>query len=298
VTHDHSHGHGHDHTGGNLKRINVALVLTGSFMVVEVVGGILSGSLALLADAGHMLTDTMALALAAFAFHVSTRPPDAKRSYGYQRFQILAAFVNGLSLLLIVGWILFEAVSRLIAPPDVIGTTMLLVASAGFVVNIIAFIVLHGGDQENLNIRGAALHVLGDLLGSLAAIIAAVIIIYTGWMPIDPILSVIVAGLIFRSAWQLVRRSAHILLEGSPEWLDIAEMQEKIVAAVPSVSEIHHVHVWGLTPQHLMLTMHVVLAEATSDPTSIVRDVKRSLKEQFAIAHSTIEIEYQDCADH
>ena len=293
-----SHDHDHDHNRGNVRRIKAALILTGTFMLVEVGGGILSGSLALLADAGHMLTDTMALALAALAFRVSARPADAKRSYGYQRFQILAAFVNGLSLLVIVGWILFEAVTRLIEPQEVIGSTMLVIACAGLAVNIVAFVILHGGDQENLNIRGAALHVLGDLLGSLAAIIAALIIVYTGWMPIDPILSVLVAGLIFRSAWQLVRRSAHILLEGAPEWLDIGEMQRRIVTAVPVVSEIHHVHVWGLTPQHLMLTMHVVLTEATDDPTSVVREVKRSLQEQFAIDHSTIEIEYQDCADH
>ena len=151
-----------------------ALTLTGIFMLVEVVGGIISGSLALLADAGHMLTDTMALGLAAFAFRVSSRPADSKRSYGYQRFQIIAAFVNGLSLLFIVGWILFEAVMRMIEPPEVIGGTMLIVASAGLVVNILVFVILHGGDQDNLNIRGAALHVLGDLLGSVAAIIAAI----------------------------------------------------------------------------------------------------------------------------
>ena len=164
----HDHDHHHDHESGNLKRVQVALVLTGTFMVVEVVGGILSGSLALLADAGHMLTDTMALALAAFAFRVSRRPADAKRSYGYQRVQIIAAFVNGLALLAIVGWILFEAIMRLIEPPDVIGRTMLIVAGAGLLVNVIVFAVLHTGDQENLNIRGAALHVLGDLLGSVA----------------------------------------------------------------------------------------------------------------------------------
>jgi cobalt-zinc-cadmium efflux system protein len=266
-------------------------------MVVEVIGGIISGSLALLADAGHMLTDTMALALAAFAFRVSSRPADGRRSYGYQRVQIIAAFVNGLSLLGIVGWILFEAVMRLIDPPDVIGRTMLIVASAGLLVNIFAFVVLHGGDQDNLNIRGAALHVLGDLLGSVAAIIAALVVIRTGWMPIDPILSVLVAMLILRSAWQLVRRSAHILLEGAPEWLDVDEMQEKIIARVPEVSEIHHVHVWGLTPQHLMLTMHVVLPENVVEPTPVVRRVKAVLMSDFGIDHSTIEAEYGDCAD-
>ena len=294
----HDHDHHHDHESGNLKRVQVALVLTGTFMVVEVVGGILSGSLALLADAGHMLTDTMALALAAFAFRVSRRPADAKRSYGYQRVQIIAAFVNGLSLLAIVGWILFEAIMRLIEPPDVIGRTMLMVAGAGLLVNVIVFAVLHTGDQENLNIRGAALHVLGDLLGSVAAIIAALVILQTGWMPIDPILSVVVAMLILRSAWQLVKRSGHILLEGAPEWLDVEELQEKVVAAVPQVSEVHHVHVWGLTQQHLMLTMHVVLNEMVGDTTPVVRKVKESLKTDFGISHSTIEVELGDCADH
>ena len=187
-------GQDHDHSpvkatnANNMTRIMIALVLTGLFMVVEVVGGIISGSLALLADAGHMLTDTTALALAAMAFHVSKRPPDGKLTFGYQRFQILAAFVNGLSLIAIVGWILFEAVRRFLNPNEVLGETMLAIAAAGLVVNLISFTVLHTGDRENLNIRGAALHVAGDLLGSIAAIVAAAVIIYTGWTPIDPIL--------------------------------------------------------------------------------------------------------------
>ena len=290
-------GHSHDHHAGNLKRVQIALVLTGTFMIVEVIGGLLSGSLALLADAGHMLTDTMALALAAFAFRISSRPPDARRTFGYQRVQVIAAFVNGLSLLAIVGWILFEAVMRMIEPPDVIGRTMLMVAGAGLAVNIAVFLVLHGGDQENLNIRGAVLHVLGDLLGSVAAIIAALVILQTGWMPIDPILSVIVAMLILRSAWSLVKRSAHILLEGAPEWLDVNELQARVVAAVPQVSEVHHVHVWGLTQQHNMLTMHIVLNEAAGDPTPIVKDIKRMLHDEFAIEHSTIEVEFDDCSE-
>jgi len=296
-THDHDHDHD-DGNRGNIRRVQLALVLTGTFMVVEVIGGIMAGSLALLADAGHMLTDTMALALSAFAFRVSAMPADAKRSYGYQRFQIIAAFVNGLSLLVIVGWILFEAVTRLLEPPDVAGRMMLVVASAGLLVNIVAFLVLHSGDQENLNIRGAALHVLGDLLGSVAAIVAALVILQTGWMPIDPILSMVVALLILRSAWQLVRRSAHILLEGAPEWLEIDAVRQKIIAAVPDVADIHHVHVWGLTPQHPMLTMHVVLGARPPDPTPVVRQVKQVLKTEFAIDHSTIEVEFGDCADH
>lgn len=282
----------------NMRRVMIALVLTGSFMVVEVVGGILSQSLALLADAGHMLTDTMALALAAVAFHVSKRPADGHLTYGYQRFQILAAFVNGLSLLAIVGWILFEAFSRFLSPRDVLGETMLVVAAAGLVVNIISFAVLHGGDQENMNIRGAALHVAGDLLGSVAAIVAAVVIIYTGWMAIDPILSVAVAALILKSAWALVKRSTHVLLEGAPEWLDVGAMQDDLVAKVSAVESIHHVHVWGMTPQDLMLTMHVRIHGEAANPTDIIRQVKTVVQMEYGIGHSTIEIETNDCADH
>ena len=288
----------HENTDGNIRRVQIALVLTGTFMIVEVVGGVLSGSLALLADAGHMFTDTMALALAAFAFRVSSKPADSRRSYGYQRFQILAAFVNGLSLLLIVGWILFEAVRRLMSPPEVMGPMMLVVASVGLLVNIFAFIVLHGGDKENLNIRGAALHVVGDLLGSIAAIAAAIVIIYTAWMPIDPILSVLVALLILRSAWHLVKRSAHILLEGAPEWLDEDRMQSRLIERIPAINGIHHVHVWGLTQQHLMLTMHVALQGNPPEPTAVIRRIKGVLREDFGIKHSTIEIETDDCADH
>jgi cobalt-zinc-cadmium efflux system protein len=303
MSHEHqSHNHGHSPVHGankkNLRRVMIALVLTGLFMVVEVIGGIISGSLALLADAGHMLTDTMALALAAMAFHVSKRPPDGKLTFGYQRFQILAAFVNGLSLLAIVGWILFEAISRFMNPNEIIGETMLLVATAGLVVNLISFTVLHTGDQENLNIRGAALHVAGDLLGSVAAIVAALVIIYTGWTPIDPILSVVVAVLIFKSAWTLVKRSGHILLEGAPEWLDVPAMQERIVAGVPGVGEIHHVHIWGLTPQELMLTMHMSIVDGVASQSDVVRNTKRFMKDEYGIGHSTIEVDIDGCADH
>ena len=186
---------------------------------------------------------------------------------------------------------------RLLTPQPVMASTMLLVATAGLVVNIIAFAVLHGGDKDNLNIRGAALHVAGDLLGSVAAIVAAIMIIYTGWMPIDPILSIAVAGLILKSAWVLVKRSAHILLEGAPEWFDRDAMQQKLVERLPSVTDIHHVHVWGLTPQNLMLTMHVTLDEDDTNPAQTIREVKTLLHDEYGIGHSTIEIEYAHCAD-
>ena len=295
---DHGHSHVHEANEKNLRRVLIALVLTGLFMVVEIAGGIISGSLALLADAGHMLTDTMALALAAMAFHVSKRPPDGKLTFGYQRFQILAAFVNGISLLAIVGWILFEAVQRFLNPNEILGETMLVVAAAGLLVNMVSFAVLHTGDQENLNIRGAALHVAGDLLGSVAAIVAALVIIYTGWTPIDPILSVAVAVLIMRSAWLLVKRSAHILLEGAPEWLDVAAMQERVVAGVPGVGEIHHVHIWGLTPQELILTMHMSVVDGVPSQSDVVRDTKQFMKDEYGIAHSTIEVDIDGCSDH
>ncbi len=288
-----SHAH-----AGSQRRVTIALVLTGTFMLVEVVGGILSGSLALLADAGHMLTDTMALGLSAMAFHVSRRPPDGSLTYGYQRFQILAAFVNGLSLLVIVGWIVFEAFSRFLNPREIMAETMLVVATAGLVVNLISFAVLHTGDRDNLNMRGAALHVAGDLLGSVAAIAAAIVIIYTGWMLIDPLLSIAVAGLILRSAWSLVKRSAHVLLEGAPEWLDVAAMQQHIISNVPDVDGIHHVHIWGLTPQQLMLTMHVTVGGPVESQSAVVRDVKSLLQQKYGIGHSTVEIEVDGCADH
>ena len=290
--------HGHSSNESNQRRVTIALVLTGAFMLVEVVGGIVAGSLALLADAGHMLTDTMALSLAAMAFHVSKRPPDGRLTYGYQRFQILAAFVNGLSLLAVVGWILIEAVRRLINPRDVLGETMLVIAAAGLVVNLVSFIVLHTGDRENLNVRGAALHVAGDLLGSIAAIVAAVVIIYTGWMLIDPLLSVAVAALILKSAWALVKRSSHVLLEGAPEWLNVESMQKLVVANVPGVEEIHHVHIWGLTPQQLILTMHVSLCEPVASQSDVIRNVKALLRKEYGIGHSTIEVDVDGCADH
>jgi cobalt-zinc-cadmium efflux system protein len=200
--------------------------------------------------------------------------------------------------LFIVGWVLYEAFSRFLSPQEVLGQTMLIVAVAGLVVNIISFTVLHGGDKENLNIRGAALHVAGDLLGSVAAIVAAVVIIYTGWMAIDPILSVAVAILILKSAWILVKRSAHVLLEGAPEWLDIDAMQTSLVEQIPEVVSIHHVHVWGITPQDLMLTMHVRINSEPENPTDCIRRVKNLLREEYAIGHSTVEIETDACADH
>ena len=216
--HDHLHEHdlaGHSHTpqisGDNERRIFIAMLLTGTFMAAEIIGGLISGSLALIADAGHMATDTAALALAWLAFRLSRRPADPSRSYGFHRGEVLAAFVNGIAMIALVIWILVEAIQRLYAPVEVLGGIMLWIAVGGLLVNCFAFWLLHTGSKENLNIRGAAVHVAGDLLGSVAAIIAASVIILTGWTPVDPLLSIAVAMLVLRSAWSITKQSAHIL---------------------------------------------------------------------------------------
>lgn len=258
-------------------------------MVVEAVGGVLSGSLALLADAGHMLTDTAALALAWFAFRIGNRPADPKRSFGYHRFQILAAFANGLTLFAIAGWIIIEAVRRLLDPSEIHGISMIAVAAIGLLVNIIGFWIMSRGEKENLNIRSAALHVMSDLLGSVAAIVAAGIILLTGWLAIDPILSVLVALLILRSAWAIINQSSHILLQGTPEGLDPARIGAAL-GDIEGVSDVHDVHAWSLTNERPVVTLHTVLDE-TADYNSTLQKINNVLKEKFGIEHATIQLE-------
>jgi cobalt-zinc-cadmium efflux system protein len=284
-------GDGHDHGNeANRKRVLWALLLTVTFMVVEAVGGYLSGSLALIADAGHMLTDTVSLILAFVAFLVSDRTADMKRSYGYARFQVLAAFVNGLGLFLIAIWITWEAVGRIEHPDHVLAGPMLIIATLGLVVNIVSFLILHNRSEENLNLRGAALHVMGDILGSLAAIIAALVIMWTGWTPIDPILSVFVALLVLRAAYSIIRKSSHILLEGTPEDVDPGNLKTRLTELVPDVEEIHHVHIWSLTSDKPVLTMHAVVRDG-ADHDSVLTALQTALAETFGVSHATIQIE-------
>jgi len=278
------------------RRMFWVLLLTGGFMVVEAVGGWLAGSLALIADAGHMLSDTAALALAWAAFRVARRPHDAKRSYGYHRFEIIVAFANGLALFAIAAWICVEAVGRLRAPVPVLGMPMLLVASAGFVVNLVALYVLRGGDRANLNVRAALLHVLGDLLGSAGAIAAAIVILATGWTPIDPILSILMTLLILRGAWDVTRRAGHVLMEGAPDGFDAAGLRTDLLAAVPGVADVHHVHAWMLNTERSLVTLHVRLAPA-ADAGAALAAIKVRLKERHGIAHSTVQIDHGDCLD-
>jgi len=291
----------HDHGPGeidakNEKRMGLAALLTGSFMFVEVVGGVVAGSLALIADAGHMLTDFASLSLAWFAFRLARRPADWKRTYGFDRFQVLVAFANGLALFAIAGWIVYEAIERLTGTPHVSGGIMVMVATAGLFVNIAAFRLLLGADGENLNVRGAAIHVLGDLLGSVAALVAGAVILLTGWMPIDPLLSILVAAIIVRSGWHVVAASAHILLEGAPKELDTREIGPDLVANVAGVEGVHHVHVWSITQSRRMVTLHALICDGT-DSDKVVQAIKARLEEKFSLDHATVEIERSDCAD-
>jgi cobalt-zinc-cadmium efflux system protein len=291
--HDDNH-HSHDHS--NARLLGWATLITLSFMFVEVIGGWMANSLALLADAGHMFTDAVALGMAWGAIHFSRRAPDAKRSFGYQRLQVLATFVNGLALLIIVAGIAFEAINKLMAPTEINAPLMLGVAAIGTLVNLVVFAMLRSGDHDNMNIAAALLHVMGDLLGSIGAVLAAIVIHYSHFTAIDPILSVLLCFLIVRSAWLLVRRATHILLEGAPEWLDIHELEHGLEEAIPAIKDVHHVHCWSLSPRETLLTCHVTVIEDARH-SEVLAQAQTYLKERFGITHATIQIETDVCAE-
>ena len=264
-------------------------------MVAEALGGWLTGSLALVADAGHMLTDTISLALAWYAFQLAKRGATAQLTYGFDRVKTLVAYTNGITIFAIALWIVYEAVVRFLDPAPVLAGPMLWVAVAGLCVNIASFFVLHGGDRESLNMRGAILHVLGDMLGSVAAIAAALIILTTGWTPADPVLSVLVALLIVSTAWKLMRDAAHVLLEGTPPSIDRDRIARDLVTEVAGVREVHHIHVWSLDGSKTMATLHACLNEGV-DADVAVRAIKARLAGQ-GIGHATVETEHGECAD-
>jgi len=291
-------GQEHDHGIANLneRRLFWAGLLTAVTMLAEAGGGILSGSLALLADAGHMLTDTAALALAWLAVRVAMRPADWKRTYGFDRFEVLAAFTNGIALFFIAIAICYEAVTRLYEPIPVMGGTMLIVATAGLVVNIATMLILRQGGRGNVNVRAALLHVLSDLLGSVAAIVAALVILWTGWTPIDPLLSMFITLIILRSAWLITKDAGHILLEAAPSGLDVREVQKDIEASVPEVESVHHVHAWSLTEDRRLMTLHARVSQS-APPEQVAAAIKARLKQSFGVVHATVEIEHRACAD-
>ncbi len=295
----HNHGHGHDHgaahshapevTEKNRRAVGFAALLTGAFMLVEVAGGYISGSLALLADAGHMLTDFGALAMAWLAFRLAQRPADWRRTYGFDRFSVLVAFVNGISLFVIAAIIIWEAAQRLMSPIAVMGGEMLAVAVLGLIVNLVALWLLSRGEGSNLNIRAASLHVMGDLLGSVAAIGAAGIIILTGWMPADPILSVLVAIIILKSAWNVTKESAHILLEAAPDGLESDKVAADLIANIPGLVSVDHIHAWSITQNRPMMTLHALVEPDIAGPAACAA-IRARLLDRFHVEHATIEI--------
>ena len=288
----HPHGAaGHSHrppTGapGTSRALLIALILTAGFALVEAIGGWLAGSLALLSDAGHMITDAAALGLALFADTVARRPPSKRASYGYGRAEVLAAFVNAIVMLAVVAAIATEAVRRLLEPAPVAGGMVVGIALAGLAVNLVAAWVLSRA-TGSLNTRGALLHVMGDLLGSLAAIVAGAVIVVTGWMPIDPILSLVVALLILRSTWQLLKQSTGVLMEGVPAHLDFDAIGRSL-AALPGVADVHDLHVWNMSAEGIALSAHLSIARG-DDWLGILAQAKRMLLADHGIRHATLQ---------
>lgn len=284
----HSHGHPHHHGAPSGRLMVLALALTLGFAGVEALAGWWAGSLALLGDAGHMLTDSLALALAAVAGVVARRPPSPRHSYGLVRVEALAALANGVTMLLVVGWISWQAVSRLVTPLPVHGEAVSLVALAGLLINLlVAWLLSRGG--HDLNTRAALLHVLGDLLGSVAALAAGLVILATGWTPIDPLLSMLISGLILASTVRLLKTVLSTLLEGVPEGMSYAEIG-RAMAAVPGVVSVHDLHIWSLASHQAALSAHVVLARSEQWPTVLLQ-LRKLLATRYAIAHSTLQPE-------
>jgi cobalt-zinc-cadmium efflux system protein len=295
--HDHSHAHEHARAGdGRTRKLVLAFALTAAMMAIEVVGGLWSGSLALLADAGHMMVDALALLLAVVGAWMATRPADARRSYGYGRMEVLVGFVNALSQFVLVGWIIYEAVMRLMHPGAILSGVMLAVAVVGLLVNMLVLRTLHGHAHDDVNLAGASLHVLGDLLGSLAAVLAALAIRWFGWLWADPVLSLLVSLLILGSAWRLLRLSAHILLEGVPDGMDSALVEASLRDADPSIRDIHHLHVWQLASGSRMATLHAELHKP-GDSAQALLAIRRMLLERFHIQHVTVQIDPGHCPD-
>lgn len=285
-----SHGHGHQHgRAGSRRRLALTLVLAAGYMVAEVVGGLLTNSLALLADAGHMLSDVAALALSLFALWIAERPPTPRRTYGYYRAEILAALANGATLVAISVYIFVEAYHRLWQPPEVQGPGMLAVAVGGLGVNLIGLWLLHGGRRESLNLRGAWLHVLTDALGSVGAIAAAGLIWAFRWAWADPVASLLIGLLVVYSSWRLLAESVAVLMESAPKGIDVDEVQ-RTMKDVPGVLAVHDLHVWTISSGLDCLSAHAVAAEGVSH-AALLKSLRQTLHERFGLDHLTIQIE-------
>lgn len=292
----HDHDHRHDHHHADERGLSAAFLLVATYMVVEAVGGWVTNSLTLLADAGHMFLDASSLGLAWAAVRLSRRETDSNLSYGYHRFQVLAAFVNGLSLLALCGWIVVHAIGRIGAPEPMLAAPALVVAGIGLVVNLIALRLLRASAAHSINARAAALHVIGDLLGSVAAIAAAATTLLTGWNYADPILAFVVVAILLRGAVRIVIDAGHILLEGVPQHLDLDQIKARLTQNVSNLIEVHHVHAWALTTERPLLTLHATITEGTDAHTAVER-IKSVLMKDFGIYHSTIQVEQGPCPD-
>ena len=292
----HSHGLFHSHSHGqnaSERRLWWSLTVLAVFTAFEAIGGLWSHSIALLAEAAHMLADCGSLILAVLAIRVSRRPARPDRTYGHRRYQPLAAYTNGLLLLGITVGVVVEATRRLMSVPEVDGAVMMGVAFAGGIANFVAFLILSGG--SSLNERGARAHVLSDLLGSVAAVIGAGIILYFHWYPADPLLSLAVSVLILRSGWQLTRDSAQVLLEGTPPGFDAAAVEREL-AGLPNVRSVHHIHAWSLTGETPIVTLHAD-CDDEADRQVVLETVTRTLRRRFGVEHVTVQIEYGECVD-
>ncbi|HYK74447.1 MAG TPA: cation diffusion facilitator family transporter [Pseudoneobacillus sp.] len=289
-SHGHSHGLGHHHHhSSNKTALFWSFLLIASFMIVEVIGGILTNSLALLSDAGHMLSDAVALALSFFALKVGEKQGTKDKTYGFKRFEIIAAALNGITLILIAFYIFYEAYDRFLTPPDVQSGGMLIISTIGLFVNIIAAWILMKGDKDNLNVRSALLHVIGDMLGSFGAIIAALLIMFFGWGWADPLASVIVAGLVLVSGWRVTKESFHVLMEGAPSQLDLDKVKEALLK-IPAVCELHDLHIWTITSGYPVLSCHLAISEQ-GDHDDVLKIAQKMLHDRFEIEHSTIQVE-------
>ncbi|MDO9069133.1 MAG: cation diffusion facilitator family transporter [Deltaproteobacteria bacterium] len=290
-----SHEHKHDHRADSLKGLKWTLALTALLMLVEFAGGWLSGSLALISDAGHMLTDVLALGLSLLAIRFAVTPANAKKTYGFYRLEILAALLNGVTLIVLSGYIFYEAWQRFSSPTEIKSGLMIIVALAGLAVNIAGFFVLRASSRDNLNVRGAFLHVVGDLLSSVAVIIGGLIIRFTGWLLIDPILSVLIGLMILKGAYGLVKESVDILLEAAPAGIESAEI-EKALSGIKGIKALHHLHVWSLSSGIHALSAHVQIEDQmTSQSDALLAGIQELLEHKFGILHTTIQFECAEC---
>lgn len=295
MAHDHSsHRHAHDHTAGASSRmLAITLGLTSVFLIVELIGSFLFNSLALLSDAAHMFTDSAALAIALAAVKIGQRPADDARTFGYRRFEILAAAFNALLLFVVAGYVLYEGIKRFFEPTEVQSTGMLIIAVIGLVVNLIAMKLLSAGKEHSLNVKGAYLEVWADMLGSIGVIAGAIVIMLTGWQWVDAIVAIGIGMWVLPRTWILLKDTTQILLEGVPRGIDLAELRAAI-ASTPGVCGVHDLHVWSLTSDDHSLSTHVQLVEG-ADFESVRNAVAVMLQSRFELSHATIQVEREEC---